>query len=262
MKAHVGIIGGTGVYDPGIFKNIKTFDVETPYGKTSDSYLIGDFENRKVAFLARHGKKHTIPPHDINFRANIFGFEKLGVTRIFASCATGSLKEEYKPGEIVIPDQFIDFKKTRTTFYDTGDVTHVSLADPFCPELRKILIESCEKLGIAHHNKGTYLCIEGPRFSTRAESKMFRQFAELIGMTGVPEAILAREKEMCFAMIATITDYDVGITEKERPVSVDDVICIMKESENKVKNILRDAIPNILENRECFCKNALKNAKV
>jgi len=259
MKADVGIIGGTGVYDPGIFKNIKPVSVKTPYGKTSDSYLIGDFENRKVAFLARHGKKHTIPPHDINFRANIFGFEKLRVTRIFASCATGSLREEYKPGEIVIPDQFIDFKKIRTTFYDTGDVTHVSLADPFCPELRKILIESCEKLEIAHHNKGTYLCIEGPRFSTRAESKMFRQFAELIGMTGVPEAILAREKEICFAIIATITDYDVWA---EKPVDVEEIIKVMKESQNKVKSILKESIKNIPEERKCFCKDALKNAKV
>ena len=143
MKAEIGIIGGTGVYDPGIFKNIKPVNVKTPYRKTSDSYLIGDFGNRKVAFLSRHGKKHTIPPHDINFRANMFGFEQLDVKRILASCATGSLREDYKPGEIVIPDQFIDFKKTRTTFYDTGDVTHVSMADPFCPELRKVLIESC-----------------------------------------------------------------------------------------------------------------------
>lgn len=259
MKAEIGIIGGTGVYDPEIFKNIKPVDVKTPYGETSDSYIIGDFEKRKVAFLARHGRKHTIPPHDINFRANIYGFEQLGVKRILASCATGSLKENYKPGEIVIPDQFIDFKKTRTTFYDTGNVTHVSLADPFCPELRKVLIESCEKLGIAHHDKGTYLCIEGPRFSTRAESKMFRNFAELIGMTGVPEVILAREKEICFAIIATITDYDVWA---EKPVDIEEVIRVMKESENKMKHILKETIKNIPEKRNCFCKDALKNAKV
>ena len=262
MKADIGIIGGTGIYDPGMFKNVKNIRIDIPHGEPSDYYYLGEFQGKNVAFLPRHGKEHKIPPHDINYRANISGFEQLGVTRILASCATGSLKEKYRPGEIVIIDQFINWKKTRTTFYDTGDVTHVSLADPFCPELRKVLIESCEKLGITHHDKGTYLCIEGPRFSTRAESKMFRDFAELIGMTGVSEAILAREKEICFAIIATITDYDVGITEKEKPVSTDDIIRIMKESENKVKNILKDAIPNISENRECFCKKALENAKV
>ena len=259
MKAEIGIIGGTGIYDPEIFKNIKPIDVKTPYGKTSDSYMVGNFEKRKVAFLARHGRKHTIPPHDINFRANIYGFEQLGVKRILASCATGSLREEDKPGEIVIPAQFRDFKKTRTTFYDTGDVTHVSMADPFCSELRKVLIESCEKFGIKYHDKGIYLCIEGPMFSTRAESKMFRNFAELIGMTGVPEAILAREKEICFAIIAMITDYDVWST---KLVDVEEIIRVMKESENKVKDVLKETIKNIPERRNCFCKDALKNAKV
>ena len=223
------------------------------------SATVGEFHGKKVAFLPRHGKKHKIPPHDINFRANISGFKKSGITRILASCATGSLKEEYKPGEIVVPDQFINFRKTRTTFYDTGDVTHVSMADPFCPELRKLLIESCEKLGITHHIKGTYLCIEGPQFSTRAESRMYRNFAELIGMTGVPEAILAREKEICFAIIATITDFDVW---SENPVNVEEIIKIMKENQGKVKQILTETIKNIPEERKCFCKDALKGAKV
>jgi 5'-methylthioadenosine phosphorylase len=259
MKADIGIIGGTGVYDPGIFKNIETFNMKTPYGKTSDSYLVGKFNGKKVAFLSRHGKGHKIPPHEINFKANIFGFEKIGVTRILGSCATGSLQEGYKPGQIVIPDQYIDFKKTSITFYDTGDVTHVSLADPFCPELRKILVESCQTLGIDHHEKGTYLCIEGPRFSTRAESRMYRKFAELIGMTGVPEAYLAREKEICFAIIATITDYDVWA---KKPVDVEEVIRVMKENQTKVRSILKETIKNIPEDRNCICKDALKGAKV
>ncbi len=259
MRANIGIIGGTGIYDPGMFNNIKRIRINIPHGEPSDYYIIGEFQGKKIAFLPRHGKDHKIPPHDINFRANVSGFEKLDVTRILASCATGSLKEEYKPGEIVIPDQFIDFKKTRTTFYDTGDVTHISSADPFCPELREILIESCEKLGISHHKKGTYLCIEGPRFSTRAESRMFRNFAELIGMTGVPEAILAREKEICLAIIATITDYDVWA---EKPVNIEEVIRVMKESQDKVKLILTETIKNIPEERNCSCKDALKNAKV
>lgn len=259
MKANIGIIGGTGIYDPGMFQNTRTTKISIPYGEPSDYYYIGDFKGKKVAFLPRHGKNHKIPPHDINFKANISGFEKLGVTRVLASCATGSLNEKYKPGDIVIIDQFIDWKKTRVTFYDTGDVTHVSLADPFCPELRKVLIEACEKLGIVYHKKGTYLCVEGPRFSTRAESKMFKHFAELIGMTGVPEAILAREKEICFAIIATITDYDVWT---KKPVDVKEVVRVMKESEDKVKLLLKEAIKNIPEERNCFCKNALKNAKV
>jgi len=259
MEAKIGIIGGTGIYDPGMFKNVKKIRINIPYGEPSDNYHLGEFQEKKVAFLPRHGKGHKIPPHDINHKANISGFKKLGVTRILASCATGSLKEEYKPGEIVIPDQFIDMKKTRPTFYDTGDVTHVSLADPFCPELRKILIESCKKLGIAYHDKGTYFCIEGPQFSTRAESRMFRNFAELIGMTGVPEAILAREKEICFAIIATITDYDVWA---ENPVNIEQVIRVMKESQDKVKDILKETIKNIPEERKCLCKDALKNAKV
>jgi len=259
MEADIGIIGGTGIYDPGMFKDVRKIKIDIPYGEPSDYYYVGELLEKKVAFLPRHGKGHKIPPHDINHRANISGFNYLGVTRILASCATGSLKEEYKPGNIVIPDQFIDWKKIRTTFYDTGDVTHVSLADPFCPELRKILIDSCDKLGITYHDKGTYLCIEGPRFSTRAESRMFRNFAELIGMTGVPEAILAREKEICFAIIATITDYDVWA---EKPVNVEEIVRIMKESQDKVKQILAETINNIPEERNCFCKDALKNAKV
>jgi len=259
MKAEIGIIGGTGIYDPTMFKDVKEVKVKVPYGRPSDYYFIGELEGRKVAFLPRHGRDHSIPPHDINYKANIYGFKQLGVTRILASCATGSLKEEYKPGDIVIPDQFIDWKKTRVTFYDTGNVVHVSLADPFCPELRKILIETCESLDIPYHDKGTYLCIEGPRFSTRAESKMFRNFAELIGMTGVPECILAREQEICFAIIATITDYDVWA---EKPVSAQEVVKVMKENNQKVKEILRKAIPQIPKERNCFCKDALKEAKI
>ncbi len=259
MKADIGIIGGTGIYDPGMFKNVKNIRINIPHGEPSDYYHVGELQGKRVAFLSRHGKGHKIPPHDINFRANLSGFEQLGVTRILAFCATGSLKEEYKPGDIVILDQFIDWKKTRTTFYDTGDVTHVSLADPFCPELRKVLIESCDKLGITYHDKGTYLCIEGPRFSTRAESRMFRNFADLIGMTGIPEAILAREKEICCAIIATITDYDVWA---EKPVEFEEIKRVMKENQDKVKQVLKETVKNIPEERNCFCKNALKNAKV
>jgi 5'-methylthioadenosine phosphorylase len=258
-KIQIGIIGGSGLYDASMMDNVSKVKVETVYGDPSDSFNIGKINGKSVAFLSRHGKGHTIPPHELNFKANITGFENFGIKRIVSCCAVGSLKEDYKPGDIVIPDQFIDWKKAMTTFYNTGDVTHVSLADPFCPEIRKALIKTCKKLGIRYHDKGVYVCIEGPRFSTRAESKMFRNFADIIGMTGVPEAILAREREICLAILATVTDYDVW---SEKPVSMEDVSKTMKESEEKVKEIIKEVVNNIPENRKCICKDALKNAKV
>ncbi len=259
MNAEIGIIGGTGIYDTEMLKNLRKVKIDYPYGETSNDYYVGELKDRKIAFLSRHGKYHTIPPHEINFKANISGFKELDVTRILASCATGSLQKKLKPGDVVIPDQFIDWRKKGVTFYNTGKVAHVSLADPFCPELRQLLIESCESLGIKHHKKGTYLCIEGPRFSTRAESRMFRNFADMIGMTGIPEAILAREKEICFAIIATITDFDVWA---EIPVSFDEISRVMKENTEKVRTILENTIPNIPKERNCSCKDALKNAFV
>jgi 5'-methylthioadenosine phosphorylase len=258
-KAEIGIIGGSGLYDASMISNVSKVQLKTLYGEPSDVFNIGVMNNKRVAFLSRHGAGHRIPPHELNFKANITGFHELGVRRIISCCAVGSLKEDYKPGDIVIPDQFIDWKKTSTTFYDTGNVAHVSLADPFCPEIRKALVDACKKLGIRHHDKGTYICIEGPRFSTRAESKMFRNFADIIGMTGVPEAILAREKEMCLAILATVTDYDVW---SEKPVSTEEILKTMKESEEKVKRILNGVVYIITVNRNCICKEALKDAKV
>jgi 5'-methylthioadenosine phosphorylase len=257
-KLEIGIIGGSGLYDPSMVSDVSRLKVKTICGDPSDVFYIGTLNDKKVAFLSRHGKNHAIPPHELNFKANILGFERLGVKRIISCCAVGSLKEEYKPGDIIIPDQYIDWKKTMTTFYNTGDVTHVSMEDPFCPEIRRALIYTCKDLGIRHHDKGTYICIEGPRFSTRAESKMFRSFADIIGMTGVPEAFLARERELCLAILATVTDYDVWA---EEPVSTKEVLKTMKENEEKVKQILREAVNNIPENRMCLCKEALKGAK-
>jgi len=258
-KIEIGIIGGSGLYDASIMDNVSKVNVETVYGNPSDSFCTGKINGKGVAFLSRHGQGHRIPPHELNFKANITGFENFGIKRIISCCAVGSLKEDYKPGDIVIPDQFIDFRKNMTTFYNTGDVTHVSLADPFCSEIREALIKACKKLGIRYHDKGTYVCIEGPRFSTRAESKMFRNFADIIGMTGVPEAILAREREICLAILATVTDYDVW---SEKPVSTDEILKTMKESEEKVKRIIKEVVNNIPEERKCICKDALKNAKV
>ena len=258
-KIEIGIIGGSGLYDASIMDNVSKVNVETVYGNPSDSFCIGKINGKGVAFLSRHGQGHRIPPHELNFKANITGFENFGVKRIISCCAVGSLEEDYKPGDIVIPDQFIDWRKSMNTFYNTGDVTHVSLADPFCSEIREALIKACKKLGIRYHDKGTYVCIEGPRFSTRAESKMFRNFADIIGMTGVPEAILAREREICLAILATVTDYDVW---SEKPVSTDEILKTMKESEDKLKQIIKEVVNNIPEERKCICKDALKNAKV
>jgi len=258
-KIEIGVIGGSGLYDTSMLKDVSKVQLKTIYGDPSDAIHIGHIGGKKIAFLARHGQNHKIPPHELNFRANITGLEQIGIKRIISCCAVGSLKEEYRPGDIVIPDQFIDWKKTMTTFYNTGDVTHVSLADPFCPEMRRALIDTCKQLGITHHDKGTYVCIEGPRFSTRAESKMFRNFADIIGMTGVTEAILARERELCLSILATVTDYD---SFSEIPVSTEKILKTMKESEEKVKTIIKEVVNNIPEKRKCICQYALKDAKV
>ncbi len=260
--AKIGIIGGTGIYDPGMLENIEEINIETIYGKPSGPITVGTFKGKKVAFLPRHGPKHTIPPHKINFRANIQALKELGVERILAPQAVGSLREEMKPGSIVFPDQFIDRTWGRTsTFYEKDKVCHISMADPFCPELRKILIESARELKQDIHEKGTYVCIQGPRFSTRAESNMFRQWgADIIGMTLVPEVVLAREAEICYASIAMITDYDCW---KETAVTLDEVVKTMKENNEKVKELLKAVIPKIPDIREnCNCANALDGALI
>jgi len=255
----IGIIGGTGVYDSSLLKKEEKLKLHTPYGSPSDLITLGKYLGKKVAFLPRHGNNHTIPPHKINWKANIQAFKDLGATKIIATAATGSLKENYKPGEIVIVDQFIDLSKNVHTFYDEGQFYHVSLADPFCRKTNSMIIEEGKKLGIELKEKGTYIRIEGPQFSTRAASNMYRQYADIIGMTGVPEAILAREKEICYSMIATITDYDVWA---DKPVNADEVVNRMKENLSKTKEILKKIIPRIEENDSCSCKKALEGAKI
>jgi len=258
MMPRIGIIGGSGVY--GVFTPEKSVKVHTPYGLPSGNVEIGKIKDVDVAFIPRHGKGHYIPPHRVNYRANIYALHSLGVERIIGISAVGSLREDYKPGDIVITDQYIDFTKKRDyTFYDGPKVVHISMADPFCPELRNIFIDVVNSLGFRYHDKGTYVCIEGPRFSTRAESRMFRQFADIIGMTLVPEVQLARELEMCYVNISTITDYDVWA---EKPVTTEEVIRVMKENEEKVKRILEEGIPRIPAERSCGCKDALKGAEI
>lgn len=257
-NAEIGVIGGTGVYDPELLENRKQVKINTPYGNPSDMLTLGIFEGRNVAILPRHGKNHSIPPHKVNWRANIYALKQLGVTRILATCASGSLKEEYKPGDVVIVDQFIDFGKGVNTFYDEGKFYHVGMAEPFCPELRNILIKSAKEMGIPLHEKGTYLRIEGPQFSTIAASNMYKNFADLIGMTGIPEAILARELELCFAIIATITDYDVCIG---KPTPFEEMKVVMANNINNTKKIIESCVKQIPRERACVCKDALKGAE-
>lgn len=258
-KIKIAIIGGSGVYDPSIFKKEKEIKVKTPFGYPSSPIKVGSFLNRKIAFLARHGKNHQFPPHKVPARANLWALKKLGVERIIGICAVGSLKENFKPGDIVLPDQFVDFTKKREYTFYNSEAIHVSLADPFCPELRDLFFKEAKKLKIPVHKIGTYCCIEGPRFSTRAESKFFRNFADIIGMTLVPEVVLARELEICYLSLAAVTDYDVWA---EHPVSAEEVIKTMKNNLEKIKRILKAAIPKISDKRNCSCKIALQTAKI
>jgi 5'-methylthioadenosine phosphorylase len=257
----IAIIGGTGIYDANIFKQEKSVNPHTPYGPTSDSIVIGSFENKKVAFLPRHGRGHKIPPHMINHRANIWALKELGVKRILAPSAVGSLDYDFAPGHVMLPDQFIDFTKKRNyTFFDGPTVCHVSTADPFCEELRSLASRHIKELNIRVHEGGTYICVEGPRFSTRAESKIFRDVfkANIIGMTLVPECMLARESEICYLSIATVTDYDVWA---DQPVSTKEIIETLHKNVENTKKILSKLIPVIPEERtHCNCGTALKDA--
>jgi 5'-methylthioadenosine phosphorylase len=261
MQAEIGIIGGTGLYDPKLLKNVEEVTLNTPYGAPSDSITIGKLGGRRVAFLPRHAKKHTIRPTDINSRANIFALKKLGVQRILAPSTVGSLREEYKPGDIVFVDQFIDRTTRREqSFYTEKRVCHISVAEPMCPELRRTLIAVAKDAGISAHSTGTYVCVEGPRFSTKAESRMFRTWsADVVGMTLVPECVLAREAEVCYASIATVTDYDVW---KDHPVCVDEIVATMRGNIENVKRIIVEAVARAPKERGCECKSALKSAFV
>ena len=252
MTLKLGIIGGSGIADAGFFKETGRKEMDTPYGKPSAPFIIGKSGETEVIFLPRHGIGHTIPPHKINFRANIWGMKELGVKHMICPSAVGSLRMDYKPGEIVITDQFIDFTKRRElTFFDGPKVEHISTADTFCVGLRNMLAEICEENEIPHHPKGTYICVEGPRFSTRAESKMFKNFADIIGMTLVPEAQLAREMGICYANLSMVTDYDVWA---EKPVSMDEVMKTMAANVGKISLIIEQSaskLPNWTKDCQC-----------
>jgi 5'-methylthioadenosine phosphorylase len=258
-KARIGIIGGTGVYDPEMFRVKESLRFSTPYGAPSDEIKIGRMEDVMVAFLSRHGGEHTLPPHVVNYRANLWALRQCGVERVISPCSVGSLREEFEPGQIVIADQFIDLTKGRDyTYYDGAKTMHISMADPFCSELRDLFIKEAKRNSVPHREQGTYICIEGPRFSTRAESKMFRSFADIIGMTLCPEAQLARELEMCYVPLAMITDYDVWA---EHPVDVDTILRTMKENIGSIKTLIEATVPQIpVPRKRCECPEALRSA--
>src|SRR5574342_809021 len=260
-QAEIGIFGGTGIYDSGLLKESKEITVDTPFGKTSDSITVGMFKGKKVAFMPRHGKKHTIPPHLINFRANIWAFKEMGIKRIIAPSAVGSLQESLRPGDLVLPSQFIDFTKSRkTSFFEGEKVIHISVADPFCPELQSAVTKVTDNLHLKIHKDCTYVCIEGPRFSTRAESKFYKNVigADIIGMTLVPECQLAREAQMCYVSISTVTDYDVWA---EKPVTAKEVIETLHKNVESTKRFLTSIPDEIPEHRGCSCEKALTEAQ-
>ncbi len=263
----IGVIGGSGLYEMEGLKIVEEVRLDTPFGSPSDAFVIGKLggeqEGQKVVFLPRHGRGHRISPSELNFRANIWGMKKLGVDTILAVSAVGSLREEIVPGHIVIIDQFFDRTKGRaSTFFTDGVTAHVTFADPVCPELRKVLITSGKKVGATVHEKGTYICMEGPQFSTRAESNVYRSWGmDVIGMTNLQEAKLAREAEICYATIALSTDYDCWHKGHE-DVRIEDVIAVLNKNVETAKKILRAAVPSLLEaaGRTCGCRTAMKHA--
>lgn len=261
MAGKIGVIGGSGLYEMEDLKKVKEVEVKTPFGKPSDKYILGELEGKEMVFLPRHGRGHRILPHEINFRANIYGMKKLGVEWIISVSAVGSMKKEIRPGDIVIPDQFYDRTKSRiSTFFGNGIAGHIQFADPVCDKLAVILYSSAKEAGARVHKGGTYICIEGPQFSTRGESLIYRKWeVNVIGMTNIPEAKLAREAEICYGTIALATDYDCW-HEEEEDVTIDAVLEIIRKNVKMAQNIIRNAVKKIKPQRECGCPESLKYA--
>lgn len=258
----IGIIGGSGLEDPNIVEDLKTIDVTTDFGKPSSELAIGKIKGVDVVILSRHGKGHKIMPTNVNNQANIMALKDQGCTHILATTACGSLREEIAPGDFVLLDQFIDrTTKRKSTFYEKDKVCHIPMAEPFCPQLRALLKKTCEELSLIHHDKGTVITIEGPRFSTKAESIMFRQWgADVINMSTVPEVVLAREAGMCYQSIAMSTDYDCW-HESEESVSIELVLQTMKKNADNVKKLIINTIPKI-KHEECDCMEAIKTSVI
>jgi len=261
QQAEIGIIGGSGLYSMPGLTDVHEVNLQTPFGTPSDAYILGTLEGRKVAFLARHGRGHRILPSELNFRANILGLKQLGVERILSISAVGSLKEEHKPTDFVIPDQFIDRTFHRvSTFFGDGIVAHVGFGDPICQEVACVISKSCQEAGVTGKLGGTYVCMEGPQFSTRAESNLYRSWgADLIGMTNLQEAKLAREAEICYATMAMVTDYDCWY-EGHDEVSVEQVIKVLTTNADNAARVVKKAVALMPKDRKCKCGSALQYA--
>ena len=260
-QAKIGVIGGSGLYKIDRLTDIEEVNIDTPFGKPSDTITIGRLEGVGIAFLPRHGKGHHISPTEVPYRANIYALKSLGVEWLIAVNTVGSFKQEIKPGDFVIPDQLIDRTRSRVnSFFGEGIVVHIPFAQPFCPVLSQILFEAAKEAGASVHPNATYIAMEGPAFSTKAESRLYRSWgADIVGMTALPEAKLAREAEICYASIAGVTDYD-SWQEKSQPFTVDIVLNILRQNTDTVKQIIKLAVARIPERRDCDCATALKDS--
>lgn len=257
----LAVIGGSGVYQFPALKNVEKIEIDTPFGKPSSAIVIGDLHGKKVAFLARHGEGHVLTPTEVNYRANIYALKKVGAKRIVSISACGSLREDYAPGDFVIPHQLFDFTKDRKrSFFGDGVVAHIGSADPYCEDLRSQVIQAIKQTDTTVHDAGTYITIEGPRFSTKAESNLFREWGmSVIGMTACPEAFLAREAGICYATMAHVTDYDVWHV-SEKPVTVEMVVKVAHKNTERAKKAVQNLIDILPPVSHCECWNSLKNA--
>jgi 5'-methylthioadenosine phosphorylase len=260
-QAEIGIIGGSGLYSMPGLTGVREVKQQTPFGDPSDAYVLGALEGRKVAFLARHGRGHRILPTELNFRANIYGFKQLGVERIVSVSAVGSLKEEHKPLDFVIPDQFFDRTRHRVdTFFGEGIVAHIAFADPICAELAQTVEAACKQSGVTGKRGGTYLCMEGPQFSTKAESNVYRSWGmDVIGMTNLQEAKLAREAEICYVTVAMVTDYDCWHPHHDS-VTVDQIVAVLLKNAENACQVVRHTVASMPAKRHCKCGAALAHA--
>ncbi|MFZ0285632.1 MAG: S-methyl-5'-thioadenosine phosphorylase [Terriglobales bacterium] len=260
-QAEIGIIGGSGLYSMPGFSESKELRQQTPFGEPSDVYVLGTLAGCKVAFLARHGRGHRILPSELNFRANIYGFKQLGVERIVSVSAVGSLKEEHKPLDFVIPDQFFDRTRHRVdTFFGDGVVAHIAFADPICGEMAGVVQSACKKAGVTGKRGGTYVCMEGPQFSTKAESNVYRSWGmDVIGMTNLQEAKLAREAEICYVTIAMVTDYDCWHPHHDS-VTVDQIVAVLLKNAENACSVVRETVAALPVGRSCKCGSALAHA--
>ena len=261
QQAEIGIIGGSGLYSMPGFSDIQEVSLQTPFGTPSDPYVLGTLEGRKVAFLSRHGRGHRFMPTEINYRANIHGFKQLGVERVLSLSAVGSLKEEHRPLDFVVPDQFIDRTRHRIdTFFGDGLVVHVGFGEPVCADLAKVAVDACGRAGVNVKSGGTYLNMEGPQFSTKAESNLYRSWGlDVIGMTNLTEARLAREAELCYATVAMVTDYDCWHPEHDH-VSVEQIVGVLLKNAEHACTVVREAVAAMPKLRSCKCGSALKNS--